>query len=53
MVHLEGLETAPSRFQRYDRRLQAVLVAWSISVGILVLGVRLLTANASLLSVGP
>ncbi|MDP3703559.1 MAG: hypothetical protein Q8R78_04165 [Candidatus Omnitrophota bacterium] len=53
MLRYEELETVQSGFQKYDWRLQVVLIGWSISVGILILGIRLLTANASLLTIGP
>lgn len=52
-MRYEELETVQSGFQKYDWRLQVLLIGWSISVGILILGIRLLTANASLLSIGP
>jgi len=53
MVHYEGIDAAQNRFQKYDWRLQVVFIGWSISVAVLILGIRLMTTNAGLLSVGP
>ena len=53
MVHYEGVDAAQNRFQKYDWRLQVVFIGWSISVAVLILGIRLMTTNAGLLSVGP
>lgn len=53
MLRYEELETVQSGFQKYDWHLQMVLIGWSISVAILILGIRLLTANANLLSITP
>jgi len=53
MVHYEGVDAGPGRFQRFDWQLQLVFVGWSVGVALLMLGIHLLTTNASLLSIGP
>ena len=53
MVHYEGIETVQTRFQKYDWRLQVVLIGWSISVAVLIIGIHLMTTNAGLLLVRP
>lgn len=53
MVHYEGIDTAQNRFQKYDWRLQVILIGWSISVAVIIIGIHLMTNNAGLLLVRP
>lgn len=50
MVRYEECEAVQTRFQRYDWRLQVIFVGWSVSVAVLIVGVKLLTMNAHVLS---
>lgn len=53
MVRYEELDVAETSFQRLDWRLQVVFIGWSISVTVLVVGIKLLAMNAYVLSVAP
>ncbi|MDQ7843607.1 MAG: hypothetical protein QN141_07660 [Armatimonadota bacterium] len=53
MVYYDAVDGGPSRFQRFDSRLQTVLIGWTVSVTLFVLAVHLLVTNARLLSIGP
>jgi len=53
MVRYETVDDGPSRFQRFDWRLQAVLIGWTASVTLFMLAIHLLVTNARLLSIGP
>ncbi|MDQ7819551.1 MAG: hypothetical protein QN173_00165 [Armatimonadota bacterium] len=49
-MRYEEFDVIQSRFNDLDRRLQVVLVGWVVSFAAFLVGLRLLTANATLLS---
>lgn len=49
-MRYEEFEVIQSQFNDLDRRLQVVLVGWVVSFTAFLVGLRLLTANATLLS---
>ena len=50
-MRYEEFEVMQTRFNDLDRRLQLILLGWVVSIAAFVVGLRLLTANAALLSV--
>lgn len=50
-MRYEEFEVTQTRFNDLDRRLQLILLGWVVSVAAFMVGLRLLTANAALLSV--
>lgn len=53
MIRYEDFGAPRTVFQRLDWQLQVALVGWTISVGVLVIGLWLLDANAQMLSMMP
>lgn len=52
-MRYDDFEAVQIRFNELDRHLQVILLTWSVSVAVLVVGIRLLMANASALFVIP
>ncbi|TMI99722.1 MAG: hypothetical protein E6H01_10780 [Bacillati bacterium ANGP1] len=50
-MRYEEFEVMQTRFNDLDRRLQLILLGWVVSIAAFMIGLRLLTANAALLSV--
>ncbi len=50
-MRYEEFEVMQTRFNDLDRRLQLILLGWVVSIVAFMVGLRLLTANAALLSV--
>src|SRR5437016_6186298 len=50
-MRYEEFEVMQTRFNDLDRRLQLILLGWVVSIAAFMVGLRLLTANAALLSV--
>lgn len=50
-MRYEEFEITQTRFNELDRRLQLILLGWVVSIVAFMIGLRLLTANAALLSV--
>lgn len=50
-MRYEEFEIVQARFNDLDRRLQLILVGWVVSIVAFMVGLRLLTTNAALLSV--
>jgi hypothetical protein len=50
-MRYDEFEMMQTRFNDLDRRLQLVLLGWVVSILAFMVGLRLLTANAALLSV--
>ncbi len=49
-MRYEEFDVIQSRFNDLDRRLQLILVGWVVSMTAFLVGLRLLTANATMLS---
>lgn len=47
MIHDEEFETTQATFLRLDWRLQVTFVTWVIGVAVIMIGLKLFTANAA------
>ena len=50
-MRYEEFETIQFKFNELDRKLQLILLGWVVSIAAFMVGVHMLTANASLMSV--
>jgi hypothetical protein len=52
-MRYDEFEAVQVRFHELDRRLQMILLVWSVSVAALGTGIKLLMANAAALAIIP